>query len=81
ANSGPETSALFGAAMDAADIVGRQVATDAGNTITELDSEKGRWIEVGDQVTAEWIAEMDAKGLDGAALVQSAKDFIAANAD
>ena len=81
ANSGPETSALFGAAMDAADIVGRQVATDAGNTITELDSEKGRWIEVGDQVTAEWIAEMDAKGFDGAALVQSAKDFIAANAD
>tara|TARA_B110000977_G_scaffold178268_1_gene235670 strand:+ start:659 stop:1684 length:1026 start_codon:yes stop_codon:yes gene_type:complete len=81
ANSGPEVSALFGAAMDAADIVGRQVATDAGNTITELDAEKDRWIEVGDQVTADWITEMDAKGLDGAALVQSAKDFIAANAD
>ncbi|WP_390915448.1 hypothetical protein [Pseudosulfitobacter sp. SM2401] len=48
ANSGPEVSALFGAA-------------------------------VGDAVTADWIAEMDAKGLDGAALVQSAKDFIAAN--
>ncbi|MDC0135871.1 TRAP transporter substrate-binding protein [Sulfitobacter sp.] len=81
ANSGPEVSALFGAAMDAADIVGRQVATDAGNTITELDAEKDRWIEVGDQVTADWITEMDAKGLDGEALFQSAKDFIAANAD
>ena len=80
ANSGPETSALFGAAMDAADIVGRQVATDAGNTITELDAEKDRWMDVGAQVTADWIAEMDGKGLDGAALVQSAKDFIAANA-
>jgi hypothetical protein len=32
-------------------------------------------------VTAEWIAEMDAKGLDGAALVKSAKDFISANPD
>ena len=81
ANSGPDTSALFGAAMDAADIVGRQVATDAGNTITELDAEKDRWIEVGEQVTADWIAEMDAKGLDGAALVQSAKEFITANAN
>jgi TRAP-type C4-dicarboxylate transport system substrate-binding protein len=79
ANSGPEVSALFGAAMDAADVVGRKVATDAGNTITELDGEKDRWMEVGAQVTAEWIAEMDAKGLDGAALVKSAKDFIAAN--
>ncbi len=81
ANSGPEVSALFGAAMDAADVVGRKVATDAGNTITELDSEKDRWIEVGAQVTNDWIAEMDGKGLNGAALVQSAKDFIAANAD
>ena len=81
ANSGPEQSALFGAAMDAADLVGRQVATDAGNVITELDGEKDRWMEVGAQVTADWIAEMDAKGLDGAALVKSAKDFIAANAN
>jgi len=81
ANSGPDASALFGAAMDAADLIGRQVAGDAGNTITELDGEKDRWIEVGDQVTAEWIAEMDAKGLDGAALVKSAKDFISANPD
>lgn len=80
ANSGPEVSALFGAAMDAADVVGRKVAMDAGNTITELDAEKDRWMEIGAQVTADWIAEMDAKGLDGAALVQSAKDFIAKNA-
>ena len=79
ANSGPEVSALFGAAMDNADLIGRKVATEAGNTITELDGEKDRWAAVGDAVTADWIAEMDAKGLDGAALVQSAKDFIAAN--
>jgi TRAP-type C4-dicarboxylate transport system substrate-binding protein len=81
ANSGPEVSALFGAAMDAADLIGRKVATDAGNTITELDAEKDRWIAAGAEVTADWIAEMDAKGLDGAALVQSARDFIAQNAD
>ncbi|MGC1502750.1 MAG: TRAP transporter substrate-binding protein [Sulfitobacter sp.] len=79
ANSGPEVSALFGAAMDAADVTGREVAERAGNSITELDGEKERWMAVGDEVTADWIAEMDAKGLDGAALVQSAKDFIAKN--
>ncbi len=38
-----------------------------------------RWMEVGAQVTAEWIAEMDAKGLDGRRIGESAKDFIAAN--
>lgn len=81
ANSGPEVSALFGAAMDAADVKGRQVAMDSGNTITELDGEKDRWMAVGDEVAADWIAEMDAKGLDGAALVKSAKDFIAKNAN
>jgi TRAP-type C4-dicarboxylate transport system substrate-binding protein len=81
ANSGPQVSALFGAAMDAADVIGRRVAMDAGNSITELDAEKDRWMEVGAQVTADWVAEMDAKGLDGAALVQSAKDFIARNGD
>jgi TRAP-type C4-dicarboxylate transport system substrate-binding protein len=81
ANSGPETSALFGAAMDAADVIGRKVAMEAGNTITELEGEKKRWMEVGATVTADWIAEMDAKGLDGAALVESAKALIAGNAD
>ncbi|NNE53594.1 MAG: TRAP transporter substrate-binding protein [Sulfitobacter sp.] len=78
-NSGPEVSRLFGAAMDAADVVGRSVATKAGNTITELDGEKDRWIAAGSEVTADWIEEMNSKGLDGAALVQSAKDFIAQN--
>jgi TRAP-type transport system periplasmic protein len=62
-------------------VIGRRVAMDAGNSITELDAEKDRWMEVGAQVTADWVAEMDAKGLDGAALVQSAKDFIARNGD
>lgn len=81
ANSGPQVSALFGAAMDAADVVGRQVAEEAGNTITELDGEKARWMEVGAQVTEDWIAEMDAKGLDGNALVESARSFIAQNPD
>lgn len=65
--------------MDAADVVGRNVVTDAGNTVTELDGERERCMEVGAQASADWVAEMNAKGLGGAALVQSAKDFIAQN--
>jgi len=49
----------------------------AGNTITELEGEKDLWIAVIDEVTAEWIAELDAKRRDGAALVQCADAFIA----
>jgi len=49
----------------------------AGNTITELEGEKDLWIAVSDEVTAEWIAEIDAKPRDGAALVQCADAFIA----
>lgn len=79
ANSGPEVSATFGAAMDALDIKGRKVAEESGNTIIDLDEQREAWIEASKDVESEWIAEMDAKGADGAALVKSAKDLIAKN--
>ncbi len=79
ANSGPEVSATFGAAMDALDIQGRAKAEATDNTITDLDAERDEWIEASKGVEADWIAEMDAKGEDGAALVQSAKELIAKN--
>ncbi|NNK78011.1 MAG: TRAP transporter substrate-binding protein [Litoreibacter sp.] len=80
-NSGPETAALFGAAMDKVDKVGRAVAEKSGNGIVELDGEKARWVEIGEAVTADWIAEMTAKGIDGATLVADAKARIAKYAE
>ncbi|MFY0691621.1 MAG: TRAP transporter substrate-binding protein [Paracoccaceae bacterium] len=79
-NSGPDTAAMFGAAMDKVDKTGREVAEKSGNSIVELDAEKPRWEEIGQAVTADWIAEMTAKGIDGAALVADAKARIAQHA-
>ncbi|MEO0546334.1 MAG: TRAP transporter substrate-binding protein [Pseudomonadota bacterium] len=78
-NSGPEVAALFGAAMDGGDTAGRAVAQKAGNTIVDLDDQRAEWEAAAKAVTEEWIAEMDGKGLNGAELVQSAKDLIAKN--
>jgi TRAP-type transport system periplasmic protein len=73
-NSGPEVAALFGRAMDEVDVTGRAVAEKAGNAIVTLDAaETARWQEAAQQTTEDWIAEMSAKGIDGAALVEDAR--------
>jgi len=78
ANSGAETAALFGQAMDAGDKTGLKIAQDRGNTLITLDAaETERWQKAAQPVVAEWIAEMKGKGIDGAALVADAKALIA----
>jgi TRAP-type C4-dicarboxylate transport system substrate-binding protein len=73
-NSGPEVAALFGRVMDEADVVGRQVAEKAGNTLVTLDAtETARWKAVAEKTEQEWVAEMSAKGIDGAALAADAR--------
>jgi TRAP-type transport system periplasmic protein len=73
ANSGPEVAALFGRAMDEVDVIGRGVAEKAGNELITLDAaETERWRKVAQKTTDDWIAEMNGKGIDGAALVQDA---------
>ncbi len=75
ANSGPETAALFGKALDDADIIGRQIAEERGNSIVALsDADKTEWQAVADTVVAGWINDMSALGVDGQALID---DFTA----
>ena len=77
-NSGPEVAAMFGAAMDAGDVVGLRVAREAGNTIITLDeAETARWRAASRIVTEEWIAEMASNGIDGQALVDEAIALVA----
>ncbi len=77
-NSGLEAAALFGAAMDAGDLVGRRQAEAAGNSIFMLDAEEtARWRSAAQPVIDEWIAAMDEAGADGAALVEQARALIA----
>jgi TRAP-type C4-dicarboxylate transport system substrate-binding protein len=77
-NSGIETAALFGRAMDEGDKVGRDQAVKAGNSIVALDAaETQRWRRTAATVETDWINEMKGKGLDGAKLVSEARSFVA----
>ena len=74
ANSGMMASQWAGRAHDTGDIVGRDLMAADGNEIAELSEDETTRIKaLGADVTAAWIAEMDAKGYDGAALVAAAE--------
>ena len=77
-NSGMKLAEWFGQAMDDGDARGLEIAKKAGNTIVTVDeAETKRWHDVADKVSADWIKEMDDKGLDGTGLVKDAKELIA----
>ncbi|MGV6812244.1 MAG: TRAP transporter substrate-binding protein [Brevirhabdus sp.] len=74
ANSGFHVSAMAGAAHDTGDVVGRKAMADAGNEIAELsEAETARIRALGDEVIEEWIEGANAKGLDGAMLIEDAR--------
>ncbi|MBX3532035.1 MAG: TRAP transporter substrate-binding protein [Rhizobiaceae bacterium] len=78
ANSGIETAAMFGKAMDDGDAVGVKIAQDRGNNIITLDeAETKRWKDAAAPLVEGWIAEMNGKGLDGKAMVDDARALIA----
>lgn len=79
ANSGAEPSAMAGRAHDLGDTDGRAMMQDAGNEIATLSAaETAQIIALGDEVTQDWIAEMTARGFDGAGLVTDARMAVAA---
>ena len=77
-NSGIETSALFGRAMDEGDKVGRGLAEKVGNNIVALDAaETQRWRKTAADVETMWGDEVKAKGIDGAKLAAAARALVA----
>ena len=79
ANSGFETSAMAGRAHDTGDRDGRTLMEDAGNEIATLSEvETARIVELGNEVTQEWIAEMADRGLNAAQLVEDARAAVEA---
>ncbi|MCF7701294.1 C4-dicarboxylate ABC transporter [Loktanella sp. M215] len=79
ANSGLMASRWAGRAHDTGDALGREIMADSGNEIAVLSQpETDRIRALAEVVRADWIAEMDEKGFDGAALVQDATDEMAA---
>jgi TRAP-type C4-dicarboxylate transport system substrate-binding protein len=73
ANSGPMAAAWAGRAHDTGDALGREAMVASGNAVEEMSTEATAEIRArGEAVTEAWIAEMEGRGLDGAALVQDA---------
>jgi TRAP-type C4-dicarboxylate transport system substrate-binding protein len=78
ANSGIDASGNAGRVMEGLDAAAREVSVAAGNTIHQVDGEElDRFKAVGDKVVTDWIAEMNEKDIDGAALVEQARALIA----
>ena len=78
ANSGAETAALFGHAMDAGDKVGLSLAQKAGNKIHMLDAvETQTWRRTAAGVRGVWYKEVASKGIDGPKLAAEAEALIA----
>jgi TRAP-type C4-dicarboxylate transport system substrate-binding protein len=77
ANSGQEFSAFAGRTQAEWDAPGRKIAVERGNNIVQLDAtEVARWQEAAQPVIDNWVAEMDAKGIDGQALLDEARALI-----
>ncbi len=77
ANSGAETAALFGRAMDAGDVTGKEAAQKAGNQIVALDAaETQRWARTAAGVRAVWFQQVAEKGIDGPKLADDATRII-----
>lgn len=79
ANSGPEASAWAGRAHDTGDAEGREALLAARHEAAELSEAATDEIRaLGDEVIEAWIAQMDAKGFDGAGLVADARAAVEA---
>ena len=81
ANSGIETAAMFGRAMDEGDKGGLALAQKAGNKVIMLDAvETQTWRRTASGVRAAWYKEVAAKGIDGPKLAADAEALIAKQA-
>jgi len=77
-NSGVETGGWAGRVMQEQDAPAKKVAVDRGNTIVTIKgAELQRWKDAAKPVVAAWIAEMNAKGRPGQAMVDDARALIA----
>ncbi|MEP7181231.1 MAG: TRAP transporter substrate-binding protein [Betaproteobacteria bacterium] len=78
ANSGLSLSRSMGAQWDASAPPARKLAVDHGNTFYTIPAaELDNWQKATASLPDEWVKDVSAKGNDGKALLQTAKDLIA----
>jgi TRAP-type transport system periplasmic protein len=79
ANSGQALSGQIGKAFLQADAEGKKLT--ARNTTNVIPAaELATWKQLGDRLAADWVKEMDGKGLPGARMLADAKALIAKHA-
>lgn len=77
AESGQALAAFAAQVMYDYDAPARDLAVAANNTIVTLDEDEvARWKEKAQPVVARWIADMESRGIDGAALIEEARALI-----
>ena len=76
-NSGLEFSVFAGGTQADSDGPARQVAVDLGNNIITIDEVgTAEWRKLSQPIYDEWVADMNAKGKDGQALIDEARMLI-----
>ncbi len=76
-NSGAALSGAIGKAWDASAPAARKLAVERGNTIYVIpSSELANWQKATAALPDDWVRDVTAKGNDGKALLQQAKDLI-----
>ena len=77
ANSGPSAARAFGKQWDASAPPARKLAVDRGNVFYTIPaSELANWEKATANLDEEWVKDVTAKGHDGKALLQTARDLI-----
>ncbi|RLQ89569.1 C4-dicarboxylate ABC transporter [Notoacmeibacter ruber] len=77
-NSGMEFSAMAGRIQASYDAPAREKAIEMGNNIITISPEETqKWREAAQPVYDRWAADMEAKGIDGQALIDEAEALIA----
>lgn len=80
-NSGAEFSAALGRLWDEQQAPARKLALERGNTVYVVPAtEVARWQQAARPVTAEWVADVARRGLDGDALLADARALLARSA-
>jgi TRAP-type C4-dicarboxylate transport system substrate-binding protein len=76
-NSGLDFSVFAGGTQADADGPSRQVAVDRGNNIvTVSEGDTAEWNALVEPIYADWVADMDGRGIDGQALIDEAKSLM-----
>lgn len=76
-NSGIETSGLFGRLQGDADVPARKRIVEAGVKINPIPADElNRWRKATESLDDQWAAAVSAKGQDGKALLQAARDLV-----